>query len=270
MPNDAPSSDSAPPRRFRPRALPALATIVAVVIFVAAGHWQQRRMHEKESLRARFDAASALAPVALAELPVSADWNSLRYRAVTATGEYDARRQILLDNRVHDGHAGYDVIAPLVLADGRAVLVNRGWTPQGASRAKLPNVAPPPGTVTVRGRIVTPATRVFRLAKDAEGGPSGGAPGGAKGGAPGGAIWQNIDPARFAATTGMAVLPVLIEATDAALSGRDDGLVRDWAAPDFGVEKHEIYLVQWYAFAALAIALWAILNLRRPKRPGDE
>ena len=258
MPNHAPSSDSASPRRFRPRALPTLATIVAVVIFVAAGQWQQRRMHEKESLRARFDAAAALAPVALAELPVSADWNSLRYRAVTATGEYDPRRQILLDNRVHDGHAGYDVMTPLVLAGGRAVLVNRGWTPQGASRAQLPNVAPPPGTVTVRGRIVTPATNVFRLGKDAAGGP------------PDGPVWQSIDPTRFAATTGMAVLPVLIEATDATISGRDDGLVRDRAAPDFGVEKHEIYMVQWYAFAALAIVLWAILNLRRTKRPTDE
>ena len=71
-------------------------------------------------------------------------------------------------------------------------------------------------------------------------------------------VWQRVDPARFAATTGMAVLPVLIEATDATISGRDDGLVRDRAAPDFGVEKHEIYMVQWYAFAALAIALWAI------------
>ena len=227
-------------------------------MFVAAGHWQQQRMHEKESLRARFDTAAALAPVALAELPVSADWNALRYRAVTATGEYDPRRQIFLDNRVHDGHAGYDVIAPLVLADGRAVLVNRGWTPQGASRAELPKVAPPPGSVTVRGRIVTPATGGFRLANEAAGGP------------PDGPIRQNIDPARFAAATGMAVLPVLIEVTDAIIPGRDDGLVRDWAAPDFGVEKHEIYMVQWYAFAALAIALWAILNLRRGKRSGDE
>jgi surfeit locus 1 family protein len=266
MPNPAPSSDSAPPRRFRPRALPTVATIAAVIIFVAAGHWQQRRMHEKESLRAKFDAAAALAPVALAELPATADWNSLRYRAVTATGQYDPRRQILLDNRVHDSHAGYDVITPLVLTDGRAVLVNRGWTPQGPSRAELPKVAPPPGMVTVGGRIVTPATSGFRLAKDV----ADGLPGGPPGSPSSSPVWQHIDPTRFAATTGMAVLPVLIEAMDATISGRDDGLVRDWAAPDFGVEKHEIYMVQWYAFAALAIALWAILNLRRTKRPRDE
>ena len=255
MPNPAPSSDSAPPGRFRPRALPTFAAVAAVINFIAAGQWQQRRMHEKESLRAKFDAATMLAPVALAELPGAADWSSLRYRAVTASGEYDARRQILLDNRVHGGHVGYHVITPLVLADGRAVLVNRGWTPQGASRAELPDVAPPAGTAIVRGRIVVPATDTFQLTTDAIEGP----------------VWQNVDTARFSAATGLAVLPILLEATDPApVAERDDALVRDRAAPDFGVEKHEIYMVQWYAFAALAIALWAILNLRRTKRPRDE
>lgn len=255
MPNPLPWKDSKPRRRFRPRALPTLATIAAVVIFVAAGQWQQRRMHEKELLRAKFEAASALAPVALADLPVAVDWNSLRFRAVTVTGEYDARRQILQDNRVRGGRAGYDVIAPLVLADGRVVLVNRGWAPQGPSRAEFPRVPAPAGTVTVRGRIAIPATDAFHLAKDASGGP----------------VWQNIDPDRFSAVTGVAVLPVLIEATDVpSIAGRDDGLVRDRSAPDFGVEKHEIYMVQWYAFAALAAVLWSIFNLRPTKRLRDE
>jgi surfeit locus 1 family protein len=211
-------------------------------------------MHEKESLRARYDAAAALPPVALAELALATDWSALRYRAVTAAGEFDARRQIFLDNRVHDGRAGYDVITPLVQADGRAVLVDRGWVAQGATRAELPPVAPPAGRVTVRGRIALPVTNAFQLTKDVADGP----------------VWQRVDPARFAAATGMAVLPVLLEATEAPTPATNDGLVRDRAAPDFGAEKHEIYMVQWYAFAALAIVLWAIFHLRgnRPRRDG--
>lgn len=252
MPNPMPSSEPAPSRRFRPRALPSLAAIVAVAVFVAAGQWQQRRLHDKESLRAQFDAAAAQAPVALASLPDSADWNALRYRAVTASGEYDARWQILVDNRVHDGRAGYHVITPLVLADGRTALVNRGWTPQGASRAVLPRVDPPAAPVTVRGRVAIPAAGVFELAKDTTSGR----------------VWQNLDPARFSAATGMAVMPVTIEATQSP--SPDDGLVRDWPAPDFGVETHRIYMVQWYTFAALAIVLWVVLNLRRAKRPSHE
>jgi len=43
----------------------------------------------------------------------------------------------------------------------------------------------------------------------------------------------------------------------------DDGLVRDWPAPDFGVEKHRIYMLQWYALAALAAGLWLLFFVRR-------
>jgi surfeit locus 1 family protein len=207
-------------------------------------------MHDKEALRAQFDAAAVEAPVALGSLPGSADWNALRYRTVIAYGEYDAHRQILIDNRVHDGRAGYHVITPLVQDDGRIALVNRGWTPQGRSRAVLPSVDPPAGPVTVRGRVALPAPRVFELSTDAPNGP----------------VWQNLDPVRFSAATGVAVMPVTIEALDApSAPAPDDRLVRDWPAPDFGVEKHRIYMIQWYLLAALVIVLWVVLNSRRTK-----
>ena len=72
-----------------------------------------------------------------------------------------------------------------------------------------------------------------------------------------GPIRQNLDPARFAAATGLAVLPVVVEATAAPIP--DDGLVRAWPAPDFGVDTHRIYMVQWYAFALLAAAPVALV-----------
>jgi len=259
MPNATLSSDNAPLRRIRPRAVPTLAAIAAVLVFVAAGQWQQRRMHEKEALRAEFDAATAVAPLDLAARTERTDWNALRYRKVTASGEYDARRQILVDNRVHDGRAGYHVITPLVLTDGRLVLVNRGWTAQGASRAALPQVLPPAGPVTVQGRIAIPPVGAFELAKESTSGSTSGY------------LWQNIDAARFSAATGRVVLPIVIEAVNPPSGpAREDGLVRDWLAPDFGVEKHEIYMVQWYALAVLAIVLWGTLNLRRSKPSPDE
>jgi cytochrome oxidase assembly protein ShyY1 len=178
-----------------------------------------------------------------AALAADADWTPLRYRRVAAAGEYDAPRQILIDNRVHDGRVGYHVVTPLKLADGRAVLVNRGWVAQGASRQDLPRVPTPPGEVTVTGRLAVPAGGYFELS----------------GAAPAGPVWQNLEPAKFAAATGIAVLPAVIEQTEGA-----DALARDWPAPDFGIEKHRIYMMQWYAFAAIAVVLWFVLNLRRP------
>ena len=245
MPNPSDAAVAQAPRRFRPGVLPTLAMVAAVVVCVAAGRWQQGRMHDKEALGAQRDAALRMAPVALAGLPQEASWSSLRYRAVIADGDYLARAQILVDNKVYGGRVGYHVVTPLRLADGRAVLVNRGWVAQGPSRAVLPDAPAPGGTVTVTGRIAIPDPGYLELKPDATVG----------------SLWQNLDPARFAAATGIAVLPVVIE--EAPGPAPNDGLVRDWPAPDSDIDRHRIYMVQWYTFAALAIALWVGLNFRR-------
>jgi len=252
MPNSLSTADEGrpavlPARRFRPRLVLTLAAIAAVATCVAAGNWQRDRMHAKESLRRQYDAAATAAPVALASLPAATDWPSLRYRPVVATGTYLADRQIFIDNKVAAGRAGFHVVTPLSLADGRVVLVNRGWIAQKSSRATLPE-APPPGAATVQGRIAIPAAGYLELKPESASG----------------SIRQNLDPTRFAAATGLAVLPAVIEATVAPVP--DDGLLRDWPAPDFGIEKHRIYMLQWYALAALAAGLWLFSFARRWRR----
>ncbi|MEO5766702.1 MAG: SURF1 family protein [Casimicrobiaceae bacterium] len=218
------------------RVLPTIATIVGVAVFVAAGNWQRGRMDEKGRLRAQLDAASAAPPLAVPRGVV--DWQAWRFRPVVATGTFDAARQILIDNKVHAGVVGYDVVTPLALADGRVVLVDRGFVPGGPVRTVLPDVPPARGEVTVRGRLNVPPAGYFEFGRAAPEGP----------------VWQHLDPQRFAETTGVAVLPVIIEA--GALTGNDEALARDRPAPDFGIEKHWNYMLQWYSFAALATALW--------------
>jgi surfeit locus 1 family protein len=232
----------APQRRFRPAFVPTLAAVVAIAVFVAAGNWQRGRMNQKLALRAQVEAAEALPPAAF---PRTDDWAAWRYRAIVATGTFDAARQILLDNKVHGGRAGYEVVTPLALSDGRVVLVNRGWVAGGATRAELPSVPPPAGTLAVRARVNVPPAGYLELAHDPVAGP----------------VWQNLDLARYARATGIAVAPVILEQT-AAVAG-DDTLARDWPAPDLGVDKHRIYMMQWYAFAATAAGLWLYYTLRR-------
>ena len=256
MPNTVRTLDAEPRhaehgRRIRPRVLPTLAAIAVVAVCVAAGNWQKSRMHVKEVLRAQYAAALTVAPIALTSVPSDADWSSLRYRPVTAAGEYVAAKQMLIDNKVVAGRAGFHVVTPLALQDGRVVLVNRGWIALEASRARLPQAAPPAGGVTVRGRIALPAAGYLELRTDIASGP----------------LKQNLDPARFAADTGLRVLPVVVEVTEPPVP--DDGLVRLWPAPDFGVDTHRIYMMQWYAFALLAALLWAWFHRPRAMRPAD-
>jgi cytochrome oxidase assembly protein ShyY1 len=253
MPNamNARAPDAPAAARRGPRLVPTVATLVAVALFVGAGNWQRGRMHTKEALRAQYDAVTGAPPIPFAELPAGSDWTALRYRPVSVTGEFDPAHQILIDNRIHAGRPGFHVVALMRLATGGAVLVDRGWVALAGSRASLPSVPAPAGSVTVVGRINL-ADHYIELKNEA----------------PAGVLWQNLDPVRFAAATGVAVPPIVVEQT--ASLGPDDTLVRAWPAPDFGVDRHWMYMWQWYAFATMAVVLWVVLNFfRRPKVKTD-
>jgi surfeit locus 1 family protein len=238
--SSTPIPDAGTPMR-RPRWIPFAAMIAFVIVCIMAGNWQHRRMAEKDALRAALEAADRAPPVAL---PSGADdWQAWRYRRVIAHGHYDASEQFLLDNRVHDGRVGYDVVTPLALRDGAWLLVDRGFVPMGRDRNDLPRAPPPAGDVSVEGRVEIP--------------PSGFMLGNAE---PAGSLWPHLDPARFAQRTHRAVLPVYLQATGGAVG--DGALERDWPAPDLGSERHLGYMVQWYTFAAMAAGLWVFFTLR--------
>ncbi len=228
-------------RSFRPTLWPTLGLLVLLLATLSLGNWQRHRAEEKALLRAQYDAAIAAPPVTVSG--ASTDATKLRFRPVRATGEFAAAAQVLIDNKVHASRPGYDVVTPLRLDGGRYVLVDRGWVAAGARRAELPTVPPPTGTVTIDGRANLPPARYLELQRDAATG----------------SVRQNLDIARIAEFTGLPLLPFVIEQT----SDSADGLVREWPAPDFGIEQHRSYMLQWYAFALLGCVLWLTLNWRQ-------
>ena len=139
------------------------------------------------------------------------------------------------------------MVQPLRLADGRYVLVNRGWIAAGASRAQIPEVRTPATEVAIEGLRLDHLPRAYEPA----------------GSAAEGRVWQNATPAQFAAWSGLALEPWILEQHSAL----DDGLVRDWPRPDAGIERNESYALQWYSLAALAVILFFALNIKRAK-PG--
>jgi cytochrome oxidase assembly protein ShyY1 len=227
--------------RRRPAWIPTVAALLTIAVCLTAANWQHRRMLEKEALQAEMSAAAAMPSV---PLPASvANWSSWRFRAVTLTGEFDARHQILIDNAQHAGRVGFDVVTPFALTDGRTVLVDRGFVAGGASRSDLPAPPVPRGSTTIHGRLDIPTRRYVELGDHV---------------APSGPVWQHVDPQEFAQATGVRVLPILVK----DMGPHADGLALDDAMPGTGIEKHISYMMQWYTFAALAGGLWVWFTAR--------
>jgi cytochrome oxidase assembly protein ShyY1 len=148
-----------------PRWLAAAAlAVVATVIMVLLGNWQLRRYHERTGINNRIDAAdsvqavpltSALAAPAAQGTPGASPGKALAWTKVTVTGRYDTAHEIQARGRTVEGEVGFEIVTPLMLADGTAVLVDRGWVPPSAAGALAPPVVPPAptGEVTVVGQI---------------------------------------------------------------------------------------------------------------------
>jgi cytochrome oxidase assembly protein ShyY1 len=235
-------------RRFHPGLVPTLAAATIVVVTILLGNWQARRADVRGSLQRQ---AESMATAPALEVRRAADVAVHdRYRHARATGEYDAPRQVWLDNRTHNGVPGFQVLTPLRLDDGSHLLVARGWIARSTQpmssapgAASAPPAPPPSSRVAVEGRLNQPPPRFLEL-KHVE---------------PQDNVWQNLDLAEYARATGLAVAPLILEQAQ----GLPDGLIRDWPAPDLGRDKNVSYMWQWYAFAGVTVAFWLILGWRR-------
>lgn len=186
------------------------------------------------------DQALPLGSRALADVP--------RFQRVTITGQFDTQRQFLLDNMSHDGQAGYQVLTPLTLTDGRVLLVNRGWVPFSGFRDRLPDT---------RFNAVGPETLIGRVDEL----PSAGL---AQGKMPptADASWPKVTSFPAAQELGQA-LGHAIEPRILLLDPKEpNGYVRDWHPPGLEPERHWSYAVQWWAFAGALVIIWTVLSTR--------
>lgn len=238
-----PAQISAFGRVFAPKWPMTLITIVLLTAFIGLGRWQWQRGEAKEVLWQAFEDGGQAMPLGsrtLDEIP--------RYARVVVSGSYDPQHQLLLDNRSHAGKPGYEVLTPLRLADGRHVLVNRGWVPFTGYRDRLPDLPVPAGERSVSGRT-------DEL-------PSAGLASGRAPPEPG-SSWPKVTsfPTHEQLETALGQkIPrrILLLDADAA-----DGFVRAWSPPGMAPERHYSYAIQWWGFALALLVLYFGLNFRK-------
>lgn len=226
------------------------AAMAAIALTISLGNWQLRRAEEKLALQAQWDRAEQAAPVAVAGSNIADTGSRLPVR-VALRGRFLHEHEIWLDNRQMDGQAGFMLVAPLRLADGAVVLVNRGFAPRDPrERTRLPEVARPDAEVEIEGLAVAQTARVLQLGENApaaERRP---------------AVWQNLDFDAFERFSGLVVAHWVVQQT----GGTADGLLRNWPRLSAGVDKHRGYALQWYSLAALVAALTVFFGARALRR----
>lgn len=224
-----------------------LAAVLVAGLTFSLGQWQLRRAAQKEAVQTAIDAKNKLPALEGQALAAIENIATEVYRRVQLQGTWQARHTVYLDNRPLNGRSGFWVMTPLVLqGTGQAIVVQRGWVPRNfADRSRLPDVVTPAGLVTVAGRIAPPPSKLYEFK-----------------GADAGAIRQNLDLAAFRLETGLPLLPASLLQTGEA----SEGLLRDWAAPNLGVQTHYGYAFQWFSLCALVVGLYFWFQLILPYR----
>jgi cytochrome oxidase assembly protein ShyY1 len=250
----------------------AIITLIAVVLIptmIRLGLWQLHR-HESRVAHNNLIADSlGSKPVPVTDL-IGAGTPFVKartWRTVTATGHYDTAHQVVVRQRTaanggggsddegntgNGGEIGYYLVTPLILADGKAVLVNRGWIKPGENITEFPKVpATPSGQVTVTGRLRPDETPASTGIKNRSGLPD--------------RQVMLISSRVVAKEAPEALLSGYIELTGTvpAAPAPQPQLV---PAPDHtGIGPHLAYTVQWWLFSAMVPVGWVVLARRDRK-----
>ncbi|MFJ5551539.1 SURF1 family protein [Streptomyces sp. NPDC093225] len=230
-----------------------LFALLLIPVMIKLGFWQFHRHENRVAQNELIARSLAARPVPVTELtsPGHTVPRSDYWRTVTATGTYDIAHEVVVRRRTStDEQVGVHVLTPLVLRDGRVVMVNRGWVPAADDQRAYPAVPPAPkGEVTVTGRLKADETTGASGIKDLKGLPP--------------RQVMLINSAQQAALQHRTVLGGYVELTAPVPS---DNSPEPIAEPDHdSIGPHMAYAVQWWLFTAGVPAGWVVM-VRREKR----
>jgi surfeit locus 1 family protein len=204
---------------------PLIFGVLGVALLVSLGLWQVQRLAWKTAILAEIDAKLAAAPVAV---PAEPDPAADQYLRVRAEGEIEPG-EIHVFTAAPGGGAGYRVIVPLRLADGRRILLDRGLV-----REREKDAARRLGPIAVEGALLWPreADR-FTSPPDREKN-----------------VWYARDTPLMAGALG--TLPVLLVASASDDPGQPLPMPVTVDIPN----NHLGYAIQWFGLAAV----WALMT----------
>ncbi len=237
---------AAPSRRLQPRwVLLSVLVLVAVAAFIRLGFWQLDRLEQRREHNARVRAEINQPALDLnASLPNDTALAAMEFRTANATGIFDRQGEVVLRNQAWGNRLGVHLLTPLRLANGRYILVDRGWIPYEESDTAARQKYAQTGAVSVSGML--------RASQPSRGLPQS---------SPDAFAEINLDTIRQA--TSLDLLPVyLVQAP-----GPDANALPYRSLPEVELDEgpHLGYALQWFFFALLLLVGYPIF-LRRQMR----
>ncbi|MDP2698771.1 SURF1 family protein [Thalassospira sp.] len=221
---------------------------LALLILLGLGTWQVDRLFWKEAIIAERQAQSGLPPI-----PVPVDGNpdpALAFHAATATGHFLHDQEMYLMARTQRGNVGFHLITPLEQADGRIILINRGWVPQENRDPATRPESLVEGEVTVSGLLRLSQEKHWAQPEND----------------PLRNQWFFIDVVAMGEDTGADLASLYYLEADA--TENPGGLPIGGQAKVDLPNSHLEYAITWYSLALALIVVFVFFH-RRPAKDGD-
>ncbi|HDY95122.1 MAG: SURF1 family protein [Sulfitobacter litoralis] len=209
-------------------------------ILIWLGVWQIQRLAWKEAIIADINTRIAAAPV---DLPASVNRDLDAYLPVTVSGTFEQGEVHVLVSQKDVG-AGYRIITPFVLEDGRRIMVDRGFAVASAKDAARSD-----GPATVTGNLQWPQeTDSFTPEADLKGN-----------------IWFARDVPAMARTLGTQPVLLVTRSSTPPAAGISPLPVDTARIPN----DHLQYAITWFSLAAIWLGM-SLFFLRRRRAPKTE
>ena len=137
-------------KKFNPGVRITIFFVIFAVVFFSLGIWQIERGQTKTQIMSEFENK-------LTKEPIYLNAESKKWDRVLVSGKWENKKQLLIDNVIHQGIAGYKVLTPLRIDEtNELILVDRGWIKQNKFRDQLPDIQIPDDFESVSGTLEQP------------------------------------------------------------------------------------------------------------------
>lgn len=226
--------------------LPTVAALVFVILTALLGRWQLNRAEQKKLAKISWEQGLYSKGIGIQDLLQN---GNCEYdgQMIRLLGEFDHAHTVYLDNRPYQHQSGFYVVTPFIVSSDKnvALLINRGWIPRNSiNRESLSPFAKPVGPQELSVRCLHKLPKVLELGisnSDTSTSIT---------------IAQNIDFEREERRLKIKLLRLFGLEQDGDDKRLNDGLIQNFPAPDFGIEKHYGYAFQWFALMLTIIVIY--------------